>query len=267
MKTLKINLILLPAILMLAGSCVSTKKFTTSQSELKKYKDLASAEEQKTSTLQKANDDLTKQIASIHLADKGTMTQQDMELQKDKKALSDLQQAVKMEETEVGNIRQQLCSALKCFTPDEITVKERDGELYVSMYDKLLFPTAGTDVNKRGKEALKILSEVLRSNNMRIMVEGHTDNVPIHNDRFADNWDLSVLRATNVLRVLTKDDKLDPNRITASGKGKFEPFYTNNTADGRRLNRRTDIVLVPKLEELYSLINQGNNLKLSYINK
>jgi chemotaxis protein MotB len=267
MKTLRINLILLPVALLMVTSCVSTQKFSQSQSELKKYKDQAAVLEKKNSLLQKTNDDLTKQLASIQKNDQGTMMQKDLELQKDQKALSDLQQAVKMEETEVGTIRQQLCSALKCFTPDEITVKERGGELYVSMYDKLLFPTGSTDVNKRGREALKILSEVLRNNDMRIMVEGHTDSVPIHNDRFADNWDLSVLRATNVIRVLTKEDKLDPNRISASGKGKFQPFYSNNTAEGRKLNRRTDIVLVPKLEELYSLINQGNNLKLSFSSK
>jgi chemotaxis protein MotB len=267
MKTLRINLILVPMALLMASSCVSTRKYTQAQSELKKYKDQASNLEQKNSMLQKSNDDLTKQLASVQKNNQGIMMQKDMELQKDQKALADLQNAVKMEETEVGNIRQELCSALKCFTPDEITVKELNGELYVSMYDKLLFPTGSTDVNKRGKEALKILSEVLRNNNMKIMVEGHTDSVPIHNDRFTDNWDLSVLRATNVIRVLTKEDKLDPNRISASGKGKFEPFYSNKTPEGRKLNRRTDIVLVPRLEELYSLINQGDNLKLTYTSK
>lgn len=264
MKTLKINLILFPAIILLASSCVSEKKYSQSQSELQKYKDQASAFEKKNNDLQKDNQDLTQQITSIRQTDKEAMMRQDSELQKDRKALSDLQNAVKLEENEVGSIRQELCDALKCFTPDEVSVKERGGELYVSMYDKLLFPTAGTEVNQRGKEALKILSDVLRNKNMRIMVEGHTDSIPIHNDRFADNWDLSVIRATNVIRVLTKDDKLDPARISASGRGKFDPFYSNETADGRKLNRRVDIVLVPKLEELYSLINQGNKLNLSY---
>lgn len=270
MKTLKGNLVLIPVVLLLAVSCVSSRKYNTSQSELKKYKDESLSMEQKTTTLQRANDELTKHLASVQesaKADKETMMKQYQELQKDKKALTDLQQAVKMEQTEVGNIRQQLCSALKCFTPDEITVKERNGELYVSMYDKLLFPTAGSTVNIRGKEALKILSEVLRNNNMKIMVEGHTDNVPIHNDMFKDNWDLSVIRATNVVRVLTKEDKLDPKRVIASGKSKFDPIYDNKTAEGRKLNRRTDIVLVPKLEELYSLINQNNNLNISLSSK
>ncbi len=139
MKTLRINLILLPVALLLVSSCVSTRKFTQSQSELKKYKDQTATSEQKNSLLQKTNDDLTKQLASIQKNDQGTLTQKDLELQKDQKALSDLQKAVKMEETEVGTIRQQHCSALKCFTPEGIPVKERGGELYVSMYDKLLW--------------------------------------------------------------------------------------------------------------------------------
>jgi len=263
MKAFENKILLIPFSLLLLSSCVSMRKYTEAQSDIKKYKDLASSSESMSFRIQHSYDSLTKQMALLRTSSHEKFEVTDLELQKDRKALADLRKAVQMEESEVGSIRQQLCDALKCFTPDEVTVKERNGELYVSMYDKLLFPSGSTSVNKRGKEALKILSEVLKNNNMRIMVEGHTDSVPIHNDKYADNWDLSVIRATSVIRVLTREDKVDPSRIAASGKGKFQPFYSNSTEKGRSLNRRTDIVLVPKLEELYSLINQNNNLKLA----
>ena len=282
MKTLNNKWFMIAVGLMfMASSCVSTRKFNTAQNEIiklnnqnKENKDNVARLEQQaknyetnSAMLKQMNDDLTKKYASLEKTSSNKINESDMALQRDEKALSDLSHAVMLEKKEVSSIKQQLCDALKCFTPDEVSVQERNGELYVMMYDKLLFPTAGTIVNKRGKEALAILSKVLKDNSMKIMVEGHTDAVPIHNERFADNWDLSVIRATNVLRVLTKQDKLDPARIVASGKGKNDPFYDNKTAKGRSLNRRTDIVLIPKLDELYSLINQNNNSGLIGYNR
>jgi len=262
MKTLNVKFYLIPLVILLLSSCVSTPKYTEAQTDIKKCKDQSLTLESRILKLQHSNDSLTNQIARISKSSDAKIQATDQEMQKYKKAMLDLQQAVKMEATEVSGIRQEICNALKCFTPDEITVKEKDGELYVSMYDKLLFPSGSAVVNKRGKEALTMLSEVLRDNNMKIMVEGHTDSVPIHNSKYKDNWDLSVDRATSVVRVLTKECKLNPNRVVAAGKGKYQPFYSNQTEEGRRLNRRTDIVLIPKLEELYNLINQNNNLNL-----
>ena len=274
MKTLNNKLYLIAIGLMfLATSCVSTKKYTSAQSELKKIKDQnseftannAKLEHQikdfetNYAKLKQMNDELSNKYASLENNSAKKINESDIALQRDERALSDLQHAVMLEKKEVSGIRQQLCDALKCFSPDEVSVQEKNGELYVMMYDKLLFPSAGTIVNKRGKKALNILSKVLKDNTMKLMVEGHTDAVPIHNAMFNDNWDLSVLRATNVIRVLTKENKLDPARIVASGKGKYEPFYDNKTAKGRSLNRRTDIVLLPKLDELYSLIDKNNN--------
>jgi chemotaxis protein MotB len=263
MKTKNVKFFLIPLCFLLLSSCVSTRKYTEAQTDLKQCKDQSLTLESRILKLQHSNDSLTNLIARISKSSDAKIQATDQEMQKYKKTMLDLQQAVKMEATEVSGIRQEICNALKCFTPDEITVKEKDGELYVSMYDKLLFPSGSAVVNKRGKEALKMLSEVLRDNNMKIMVEGHTDSVPIHNSIYKDNWDLSFDRATSVVRVLTKECKLNPNRVVAAGKGKYQPFYSNKTEEGRRLNRRTDIVLIPKLEELYNLINQNNNLNLS----
>lgn len=264
MKTIKkVGLIFLS--LLFATSCVSSRKYADAVNEQKKMKEQASSLEAKNQTLQSDNGKLQQQLTELkQLLDQ---KQKDFDsnkaqLAKEQSILNDLRKALQMEQSEIGSIKQEVCSALKCFAPDELSVKEKDGELYVSMYDKLLFPTGSTVVNKRGKEALKMLSDVLRKNNMMIMVEGHTDSIPIHNTKFRDNWDLSVLRSTSVIRVLI-NDKVAPSRIIASGKGKYHPFDTNRTENGRKLNRRTDIVLVPRLEQLYSLLNQGNKLDLA----
>ena len=264
MKTIKkTGLVLLS--LLFATSCVSSRKYSEAVNEQKKLKEQASTLDAKNQSLQNDNEKLQQQLADLKQSQQ--LQQKDFntnkaQLAREQKTLSDLKKALQLEQNEISSIRQEVCSALKCFTPDELSVKEKDGELYVSMYDKLLFPTGSTLVNKRGKEALKMLSEVLRKNDMMITVEGHTDSVPINNSKFKDNWDLSVLRSTSVIRVLI-NDKVAPGRIIASGKGKYHPFDSNKTIEGRKLNRRTDIVLVPRLEQLYSLLNQGNKLDLT----
>jgi len=265
MKKLLVRTALLVVSIFFVTSCVSSRKYSAALEESKKYKDQLAASESKNSALEKSKDDIEHQLSSAN--DQLQQKQKELddnsrELMQDQNTLNDLQRAVKLEQNEVSSIRQEVCDALKCFTPDELSVKERDGELYVSMYDKLLFPTGSAVVNERGKKALKMLSDVLVKDNMQIMVEGHTDNVPIHNNMFADNWDLSAKRATNVTRLLITD-KIAPQRIVAAGKGKYHPFDSNDTDQGRKFNRRTDIVLVPRLDNLYSLINQGNTLNLN----
>jgi len=265
MKTIIKNLVLATASLLLVTSCVSSKKYSAIMEESKKYKEQLASMESNNKDLQSSNNDLTNKLATTNDQLKEKQKELDdkyMQLTQDQKTLNELQKAVRLEQNEISGIRQEVCDALKCFTPDELSVKEKDGELYVSMYDKLLFPSGSAAVNTRGNEALKMLSDVLVKDNMKIMVEGHTDNVPIYNSRYKDNWDLSVDRATNVTRILIKD-KIAPERIIASGKSKYDPFDSNSTEKGRQFNRRTDIVLVPKLENLYSLINQGNNLNLT----
>ncbi len=248
--------------LLLTTSCVSFEEFTKLQNENENNKDQLTSLQQKNSDLTKANDDLKSKLATEKDQNEKERTMlkiNEIKNKKDQETLSELRREIQLERREVGNIRQEICDALKCFTPDELTIEERNGQLYVTMYDKLLFPTGVAIVNNRGKEALKLLSEVLKKNSkIQIMVEGHTDAVPINNKHFQDNWDLSVIRATNVTRILTKYD-VAPNRIIAAGRSKYEPFDSNDTEKGRRLNRRTDIVLIPKLDQLYSLINQDNN--------
>ena len=123
------------------------------------------------------------------------------------------------------------------------------------MSDKLLFKSGSSTVEEKGRDALSLLGGVLNKNtDIDILVEGHTDNVPIKTAIYKDNWDLSVARATSIVRILTSDYKVVPTRMTASGKGEYFPRASNDTTEGRARNRRTEIILSPKLDELMQLL-------------
>jgi chemotaxis protein MotB len=144
------------------------------------------------------------------------------------------------------------------FQQNGLTVDMRNGKVYVSLTDKLLFPSGSIVIDERGKAALKQLAVVLNKEaDINIAVEGHTDNKKIINlGQIKDNWDLSVLRATSVSRYLTEVEKIDPHRLTATGKGEYQPVDNANTAEALSKNRRIEIVLSPKLDELYNLISK-----------
>ena len=148
--------------------------------------------------------------------------------------------------------------ALTGFTSDELTVEMKDGKVYVSLSEKLLFKSGSAVVDKKGKEALAMVGEVLaKQPEIDIMVEGHTDNVPLKGQVIKDNWDLSVLRATSITRILTQDYKVSPKQVIPSGRADNFPIADNTTAEGRAKNRRTDIILAPKISELVKII-EGN---------
>jgi chemotaxis protein MotB len=155
----------------------------------------------------------------------------------------------------MNKLKSSIADALMKYKADELSVYIKDGNVYVSMEEKLLFKSGSAVVDLNGKEALKSLSNVLNNTyDITVMIEGHTDNVPIKTSLFKDNWDLSTARATSILRIMTTDYGFDSNRITASGRGQFHPVKTNETADGRASNRRTEIILSPDLDELYKLL-------------
>ena len=125
------------------------------------------------------------------------------------------------------------------------------------MSDKLLFESGSAKVDKRGKEALAKLAEVLnKQTDIDVFIEGHTDTKPINTVQFKDNWDLSVIRATSVVRILTKDYKVNPLQIQPTGRGQYMPVADNATAEGRSLNRRTEIIMAPKLDKLMQLLQK-----------
>lgn len=171
--------------------------------------------------------------------------------------VQELQHYLAMKDSLVNDIKKKITDALKGFSGTDLTVEEKNGMVYVSMSEKLLFTSGSTVVDTKGKEALKSLADVLNKNpDIQIMVEGHTDNVPLSGTGFMkDNWDLSVLRATSIVRYLTVDNKVDPKRLKAVGRGEYFPVADNSTPEGRSQNRRTEIILSPNFEEIYNILN------------
>jgi chemotaxis protein MotB len=176
-------------------------------------------------------------------------------LQERERALNELQQVIARQDSVTRRLNDILRNALLGFQSDELSVEIINGKVYVSMSDKLLFKSGSAAVEAKGKEAIRVLADVLDKNrDIDILVEGHTDSIPIRTAVYRDNWDLSVARATSIVRILTGDFKIAPTRVTASGKGEFSPRASNNTPEGRASNRRTEIILSPKLEEIMQLL-------------
>ena len=146
-------------------------------------------------------------------------------------------------------------NALLGFNSDELSIETKNGKVYVSLSDKLLFKSGSSSVENKGQEALGKLAQALEKNNeIDILIEGHTDNIPIKTALYKDNWDLSTARATSIVRILTENYRLDARKVTAAGKSEFFPKASNDIAEGRAKNRRTEIILSPKLEELMKII-------------
>lgn len=171
------------------------------------------------------------------------------------KTINELQSEIAAQNARLTNLLNNVKDALLGFSSDELTVTQKDGKIYVAMSDKLLFESGSALVNKQGKEALGKLAEVLKKqNDIDVFIEGHTDNKPIKTVQFKDNWDLSVVRATSVVRILTKDYGVNPLQILPSGRGEFMPVDSNETAEGRAHNRRTEIILAPRIDKLLEIL-------------
>jgi chemotaxis protein MotB len=170
-----------------------------------------------------------------------------------------LQNIIQSQQDVMTNLKNSISEALKLYKPDELYVYVKDGKVYVSLEEKLLFKSGSSSIDPKGKEALQTLAKVLNNTkDISVMIEGHTDNVPIKTAQFKDNWDLSTARATSIVRILTKDYGFDSNRITASGRGKYQPIKTNETEAGRAGNRRTEVILSPDLQEVFDLLYTSN---------
>ena len=183
------------------------------------------------------------------------LEQEMIELRKKEQTINELQDMIKMQNERVQSLLNSVKDALMGFSSDELSVEEKDGKIYVAMSDKLLFQSGSAQVDRRGREALAILAEVLnRQTDIDVMIEGHTDTKPINTVQFKDNWDLSVIRATSVVRILTEDYKINPLQIHPAGRGEYIPVATNETVEGRSRNRRTEIIISPKLEKLFDLL-------------
>jgi len=180
------------------------------------------------------------------------------DLKKREQRLKEVEDVLKKRDEASNKLKEKLQQALLGFTKNGLTVEMKNGKVYVSLTDKLLFPSGSIVIDDKGKQALSQLAKVLKEQpEIIIAVEGHTDSQKINNlGQIKDNWDLSVLRSTSVVRFLTETENVPGIRLTATGKGEFQPLGSNATADGRSKNRRIEIVLSPKLDELYDLIKQ-----------
>jgi chemotaxis protein MotB len=265
MKKILIALTLTPLIaILLLTSCGPGKKLLASQAAVDQLqKDYAFTQSQlndcNTQVVNLKQEKVSLQLQNAKFQDdlSALSTVSNLTIADQAKRLKSLQDLIQSQKDVMIRLKSSISDALNNYKSDELSVYIKDGNVYVSLEEKLLFKSGSAVVDKKGKEALKSLAQVLiNTKDITMVIEGHTDNVPIKTKQFEDNWDLSTARATSIVRILTKDNGFDPNRITASGRGKFHPVKTNETNEGRASNRRTEIILTPDLKELYLLLEQ-----------
>ena len=204
-------------------------------------------------------EDLLRQLEQSLDAKKASLDEMTFELDKKNAKMTELEQILEAQKKIVQDLKTKVSEALLGFENKGLTVTVKNGKVYVSLDEKLLFKTASWEIDANGKNALKNLAGVLEKNpDIQITIEGHTDNVPFNpsGGQLTDNWDLSVKRATTVVRVLLEGSKIDPKRLTASGRSQYLPVDENSTSEARQKNRRTEIILTPDLTELYRLIDK-----------
>lgn len=275
MRFLKPGALLLFATTLLF-SCVSRKKFDAANAEISRLQqdsanlqnnlyNLQNEIKTATSTLNQLQENklkLENELKNLNQSlqqTKQSATEQIMSgketIAAQQQRLQQLQRLIDEQKQQTEMLRKKMADALTNFNANELTVSTKDGKVYVSLQENLLFPSGSAVVNPKGKQALSQLAQVLNTNpDIRVNIEGHTDSIPIHG-RFEDNWALSVARATSIVRILTNDYKVNPERITASGRSQYEPVDVNYTSQGRAKNRRTEIILEPNLDKVMELLN------------
>jgi len=206
-----------------------------------------------------SKEDLLRQLSQNLDSKKASLDELTFELEKRNARMAELEKILDGQKKIVQDLKSKVSEALLGFENNGLTVTMKNGKVYVSLDEKLLFKSASWDIDANGKNALKKLAGVLERNpDIQVTIEGHTDNVPYNpgSGQLKDNWDLSVKRATTVVRVLLEGSKIDAKRLTAAGRSEYQPVDNRNTSDARQKNRRTDIVLTPDLTELYQLIDK-----------
>lgn len=250
-------------------SCVSKRKYLDAQVNLRYLRSdsmrLANENKQleqkkqalnaQYTILQQQMDSASKDAQSKISLQQDQLSQREKMIAAQQKDLEALQALINQQKEFTTQLRKKMTDALIKFKSDELTVSIKNGKVYVSLQESLLFKSGSAEVNPKGKEALASLALALNTNtDINVEIEGHTDSLPIK-VRYEDNWALSVARSSSIVRILANEYAVNPIRIKASGRSQFEPLETNTTPEGRAKNRRTEIILSPKLDELYKLIN------------
>lgn len=172
--------------------------------------------------------------------------------------VSELESVIASKDAEMRALKDAISRALVNFEGKGLTVEQRDGKIYISMENKLLFKSGSWSVGAEGRSAVQQLGNVLADNpDISILIEGHTDNVPYKgNAQLSGNWDLSTKRATAIVNILRENKSINPQNLTAAGRGEYAPVASNDSAEGKAKNRRIEVILTPKLDEISKLLNE-----------
>ena len=204
----------------------------------------------------KKNRDL---LAELEAKGKALSIEQER-LNKNTQRLKELEDMIAAKEATMRKLKETLSKALNGFEGKGLTVEQKNGKVYVSMENKLLFNSGSWSVGPEGKKAVVELGKVLGDNpDISVLIEGHTDNVPYGGSGpISDNWDLSTKRATAIVTILSENKAINKKSLTAAGRGEFSPLSTNETAEGKAKNRRIEIILTPRLDEIAEMLNEIN---------
>ena len=267
---------------LLGSSCVSKKKYAELAERQKQTEDLLNSatvrlnmcEDEKSKLLYKSESlknqvDLLKENNQQLLNNMGNLTtltkkgaenlEKSLESLREKDlTIKNLRDAVTRRDSVNLALVQSLKGVLGNLDDQDVDIKVEKGVVFINISDKMLFSSGSYTISKNAKSVLeKVAKVIINKPDFEFMVEGHTDDVRIKKDCIRDNWDLSVMRATEIVRVLQNDFGIAPERMTAAGRSYYVPLATNTTAEGRAQNRRTRIVVLPKLDQFYNMIEEG----------
>lgn len=238
--------------------------YAATQNNLKRLQDSYDALEANSSENLTSNLELNRKLLSqleekeqALAAEQTRLEQMQRDLNARSKRVDELEGIIASKEAQMNNLKNAISAALTNFEGKGLTVEQRDGKVYVSMENKLLFESGSWAVNTNGREAVVQLGKVLAQNpEIAVLIEGHTDNVPYGGSGpLKDNWDLSTKRATAIVTILTENPTILKENLTAAGRGEFAPIASNTSAEGRAKNRRIEVILTPKLDEISKLLN------------
>jgi len=237
---------------------------TASKNNLERLKESYDALEANSSSVLTENMERNRKLLKELEAKEETLAAEEARLSRLQKKLEDrskrveeLEGIIASKDANMRSLKDAISTALTNFEGNGLTVEQRDGKVYVSMENKLLFESGSWSVNARGKEAVVALGKVLAKNKeIAVLIEGHTDNVPFGGSgNIKNNWDLSTKRATAIVAILVQNNGISKENLTAAGRGEHAPIEPNSTKEGRSKNRRIEVVLTPKLDEINKLLN------------
>ena len=223
----------------------------------KETKELLEQLEKTQSELFAKEDQLKKSTAVLEEKERKLVDSQN-ELELRSLRVAELEAIINRKDSMVTALKQKISKALIGLEGDGLTIEQRNGKVYISLEEDLLFASGKYEINQSGKQALDKLSDVLSyQKDLEILVEGHTDSIPLSGrGLIKDNWDLSVMRATSVVKRLTSNSNLDPTQLIAAGRSEFVPIMSNSSSEGRNKNRRIEMILSPNLDDLFKLLDE-----------